>query len=61
MLEKLLDAVRDTCVFLGAECLGCEVVAARFKASFDETRVKLEEVLHLLLLDDAGHGLLFSR
>ncbi len=46
---------------LGAECLGSEVVAARFEASLNETGVEFEEILHLFLLDDAGHCLLFRR
>lgn len=44
-----------------AERLGSEIIAARLEASFNETCVELEKVLHLLLLDDAGHGLLLRR
>ena len=61
MLQKLLDAVRDARLLLGAERFRGEIVAARLEASFDQTGVEFEKVFHLFLLDDARHCLLFRR
>lgn len=61
VLEELLNAIRNARVLFRAERLGSEIIAARLEASFNETCVELEKILHLLLLDDAGHGLLLRR